>query len=54
MTVWNSVLADVVEMTAATASAAVALTSMASVAVAACLAVEPGRGSAVELVHVPE
>ena len=51
MTVWNSVLADVVEMTAATA---VALTSMASVAVAACLAVEPGRGSAVELVHVPE
>ena len=49
----NAVLADVVELPAA-ASAAVALTSLACGAVAACLVVEPGRGSAVELVHVSE
>ena len=38
-----------VELPAA-ALAAVALTSLASVAVAACFAVDPGHGSAVELV----
>ena len=43
-----------VELPAASASAAVALTSLASVAVAACFAVEPVRASAVELVHVAE
>ena len=52
LTVWN----DVVELPApaAAASAAVGLTSLASVAVAACFAVEPVRGSAVELVHAAE
>ena len=44
---------DVVELPAA-ASAAVALTSSASVAVAACFVVEPALGSAVELVHAAE
>ena len=48
------VLADVVELPAADASAAVALTSLACSAMAACFAVEPGRGCAVELVHVSE
>ena len=47
--VWN----DVVELPAA-ASAAVALTSLANVAVDACFAVEPVHGSAVELVHAAE
>ena len=47
VTVWN----DVVELPAA-ATAAVVLTSLTSVAVAACFAVEPVRGSAAELVHV--
>ena len=50
VTVWN----DVVELPAAAGSATVALTSLASVAVAACFAVEPVRGSAVELVHAAE
>ena len=48
--VWN----DVVELPAAAATAAVVLTSLASVAVAACFAVEPVRGSAAELVHAAE
>ena len=47
VTVWN----DVVELPA-DALAAVVLTSLARVAVAACFAVEPVRGSAAELVHV--
>ena len=42
-----------VELPAA-ASSAVVLTSLASVAVATCFAVEPGHGSAVELVHAAE
>ena len=52
VTVWN----DVVELPAAAAAAAsaVVLTSLASVAVAACFAVEPVRGSAVELAHAAE
>ena len=50
VTVWN----DVVELPAAAAMAAVALRSLASVAVAACFAVEPAHGSAVELVHAAE
>ena len=51
VTVWN----DVVEFPAvATASAAVELTSLASVAVAAGFTVEPVRGSADELVHATE
>ena len=54
VTVWNAVLADVVELPAAAASAAVALTSLVSGAVAACFAVEPSHGSIVELVHMPE
>ena len=49
VTVWN----DVVELPAA-ASAVVALSSLASVAVAACFAVEPVQGSAAELVHAAE
>ena len=54
MTVWNAVLADVVGLSDAAASlAAVGLTSLASVAVAVCFAVETGCG-AVELVHVAE
>ena len=48
--VWN----DVVELPAAAASAAVVLTSLASVAGAACFDVEPGCGSAVELVDAVE
>ena len=48
-----TVLNDVVELPAA-ASTAVALTSLASVAVAACFAVEPGCGSAAELVQAAE
>ena len=44
-----TVLNDVVELPAAAASAAVALTSLASVAVAACFAVESVCGSAAEL-----
>ena len=47
--VWN----DVIELPAA-ASAAVVLTSLASVAVAACSTVEPVHGSAAELVHAAE
>ena len=55
VTVWNAVFADVVELPVAAATAAVAMTSMACGAMAACFAaVEPGRGSAVELVHVAE
>ena len=54
MTVWNAVLADVVEVPAAAAPAGVGLTSLASVAVAACFAVEPACGSAVELVYAAE
>ena len=50
VTVWN----DVVELSAAAASAAVALTSLASVTVASCFAVEPVHGSAAELVHAAE
>ena len=38
----------------AAASAAVALTSLASVSVAACFAVEPVCGSAAEFVHATE
>ena len=49
VTLWN----DVAELPAS-ASAAVALASLASVAVAACFAVEIARGSAVELVHAAE
>ena len=54
VTVWNAILADVVESPAAAASAAVVLTSLACGGVTACFAVEPVRGSAVELVHVAE
>ena len=43
-----------VELPAAAASVAVVLTSLACGAVAACFAVESGRGSAVELVHLSE
>ena len=50
VTVWN----DVVELPAAAAPAAVVLASLASVAVAACFAVEPVCGSAAELVHAAE
>ena len=41
-----------VELPAAAASAAVTWTSVACGAVAAWFAVEPGRGSVIELVHV--
>ena len=50
VTVWK----DVVELPTAAASAAVVLRSLASVAVAACFAVEPVSGSAAELVHAAE
>ena len=49
VTVWN----DVVGLPTA-ASAAMVLKSLVSVAVAACFAVEPVRGSAAELVHAAE
>ena len=53
VTVWNDILADVVESPAtAAASAAAVLTSLAYGAVTACFAMEPVCGSAVELVHV--
>ena len=43
-----------VELPAAAALAAVVLTSLANVAVAACFAMEAVHGSAVELVHAAE
>ena len=46
VTVWN----DMFEFPAAAGLAAVALTSLTSVAMAACFVVEPVRGSAVGLV----
>ena len=54
VTVWNAVYADVVVLSAAAVLAAVALPSLTCGVVAACFYVEPGRGSAVELVPVAE
>ena len=45
---------DVVELPAAAASAVAVLTSVVSDDVPACFAVEPVRGSAVELMHATE
>ena len=53
VTVWNAVLANVVELPVL-ALAAVGLTSLACGSVAASFAVQPAYGSAVELVHVPK
>ena len=49
-----AVLAVVFVLVAAVALAAAVLTSRACAAVTACLVVDPGPGSAVELVHVTE